>query len=71
MYFYCVLYLQEHKIGDDNPFFCSLCNVLLKNESAFKSHHSKLHLERRNKTFYCRECDQIFHCKLKHQEHIR
>eukprot|EP00090_Calanus_glacialis_P017138 TRINITY_DN26793_c0_g1_i1.p1 TRINITY_DN26793_c0_g1~~TRINITY_DN26793_c0_g1_i1.p1 ORF type:complete len:894 (+),score=233.49 TRINITY_DN26793_c0_g1_i1:366-2684(+) len=60
---------NEHKL--DDPFYCKLCNIILKNESAYKSHHSKLHLERRTKIFYCRECEDIFKCKIDHQEHIR
>ena len=54
----------------DHPFHCKSCNIILKNESAFKSHNSKLHLERREKSYYCRECDETFACKLKHQRHI-
>ena len=60
---------NEHKL--DDPFYCKLCNIILKNESAYKSHHSKLHLERRTKIFYCRECEDIFKCKIDHQEHIK
>jgi uncharacterized C2H2 Zn-finger protein len=40
-------------------YHCPICDVLLKNEAAFKSHNSKLHLERSSRTFYCRECDQV------------
>ena len=60
---------NEHKV--DDPFYCKLCNIILKNESAYKSHHSKLHLERRTKIFYCRECEDIFKCKIDHQDHIK
>ena len=28
---------NEHKV--DDPFFCKICNIILKNESAYKSHH--------------------------------
>ena len=56
---------NDHKL--DDPFYCKICNIILKNESAYKSHHSKLHLERRTKIFYCRECEDIFQCKLEHQ----
>ena len=55
----------------DDPHYCELCNVVLKSESAYKSHFSKLHLERRTRIFYCRECGEIFHCKHDHQEHIQ
>ena len=41
-----------------------------QSESAFKSHNSKLHLERREKTYYCRECDETFTCLVKHSLHI-
>jgi hypothetical protein len=27
----------DHKL--DDPFFCKICNIVLKNESAYKSHH--------------------------------
>ena len=54
-----------------NPYYCSKCDVQLKSESSFKSHNSKLHLERREKTYYCRECDEIFACKVKQQKHIK
>ena len=60
---------NTHKV--DDPHFCKLCNIVLKSESAYKSHYSKLHLERRTKILYCRECGDIFYCKLEHQEHIR
>ena len=60
---------EEHSSGD-HPFFCQKCSVYLKCEAAFKSHNSKLHLERRDKLFYCRECDETFGCKLKHSRHI-
>ena len=43
---------------------------LLQSESAFKSHNSKLHLERREKSYYCRECDETFSCLIKHSLHI-
>ena len=42
----------------------------LQSESAFKSHNSKLHLERREKSYYCRECDETFSCLIKHSLHI-
>ncbi|XP_023342354.1 uncharacterized protein LOC111712076 isoform X3 [Eurytemora carolleeae] len=57
--------------SENEYFFCDLCNVVLKNEAAYKSHHSKLHLERRKKVWYCRECGQVYQCKYEHQEHIR
>ena len=60
---------KEHKVGD--PHYCKLCNIVLKSESAYRSHYSKLHLERRTKIFYCRECGDIFNCKVDHQEHIQ
>ena len=60
---------NKHKV--DDPHFCKLCNIVLKSESAYKSHYSKLHLERRTKIFYCRECGDIFYCRLEHQEHIK
>jgi len=60
---------EEHSSGA-HPFYCNYCNVYLKCEAAFKSHNSKLHLERRSKSFYCRECDETFNCKLKHSRHI-
>ena len=60
---------NKHKV--DDPHFCKLCNIVLKSESAYKSHYSKLHLERRTKIFYCRECGDIFNCRLEHQEHIK
>ena len=60
---------NKHKV--DDPHFCKLCNIVLKSESAYKSHYSKLHLERRTKIFYCRECGDIFYCKLEHQNHIK
>ena len=28
---------NDHKL--DDPFFCKICNIVLKNESAYKSHH--------------------------------
>jgi len=52
-------------------FYCVICDVFLKNEAAFKSHNSKLHLERSARAFYCRECDGSFSCLLLHQEHIK
>lgn len=60
---------EEHSTGQ-HPFFCQMCNVYLKCEAAFKSHNSKLHLERRSRLFYCRECDDTFVCKVKHADHI-
>ena len=54
-----------------NPFYCAKCDVQLKSESSFKSHNSKLHLERREKTYYCRECDETFSCWVKQQKHIK
>ena len=60
---------KEHRM--DDPHYCKICHIVLKSESAYKSHYSKLHLERRTKIFYCRECGDIFSCKLKHKEHIR
>ena len=60
---------EEHSSGE-HPFFCQICNVYLKCEAAFKSHNSKLHLERRAKMFYCRQCDETFSCKLRHTDHI-
>ena len=60
---------EEHCSGD-HPFYCQICSVYLKCEAAFKSHNSKLHLERRAKTYYCRQCDEIFSCKLRHFDHI-
>ena len=37
--------------SENEYFFCDLCNVVLKNEAAYKSHHSKLHLGKNN-SFY-------------------
>ena len=45
-------------------------SCLFQSESAFKSHNSKLHLERREKSYYCRECDETFSCLVKHSLHI-
>ena len=61
-------YKEHNKL--DNPHYCDLCHVVLKSESAYKSHYSKLHLERRTRVFYCRECGDIFTCKVEHQHHI-
>ena len=61
-------YKEHNKL--DNPHYCDLCHVVLKSESAYKSHYSKLHLERRTRVFYCRECGDIFKCKVEHQHHI-
>ena len=61
-------YKEHNKL--DNPHYCDLCHVVLKSESAYKSHYSKLHLERRTRVFYCRECGNIFKCKVEHQHHI-
>ena len=61
-------YKEHNKLED--PHYCDLCHVVLKSESAYKSHYSKLHLERRNRVFYCRECGDIFSCKVEHQNHI-
>ena len=62
-------FYKEHSKLDD-PHYCDLCHVVLKSESAYKSHYSKLHLERRTRVFYCRECGDIFKCKVEHQRHI-
>ena len=62
-------FYKEHNKLDD-PHYCDLCHVVLKSESAYKSHYSKLHLERRTRVFYCRECGDIFKCKVDHQRHI-
>ena len=62
-------FYKEHSKLDD-PHYCDLCHVVLKSESAYKSHYSKLHLERRTRVFYCRECGDIFKCKVEHQHHI-
>ena len=62
-------FYKEHSKLDD-PHYCDLCHVVLKSESAYKSHYSKLHLERRTRVFYCRECGDIFKCKVDHQHHI-
>ena len=51
-------------IENDHYFF------RFQSESAFKSHNSKLHLERREKSYYCRECDDTFTCLVKHSLHI-
>lgn len=60
----------EHASGKDAN-YCQICQVQLKNESAFKSHNSKMHLERSNRMYYCRECDATFLCKILHQTHIK
>ena len=57
--------------GQQRAFHCDKCDVYLKNESAFKSHNSKLHLQRSERTFYCRVCDKIFGCRVEHRAHIR
>ena len=55
----------------DLPIFIYTFTYLnFQSESAFKSHNSKLHLERREKTYYCRECDETFTCLVKHSLHI-
>ena len=62
--------LSEHN-SRQRAFHCAICDVLLKNESAFKSHNSKLHLQRSRRTYYCRVCDRIFGCRLEHRAHIK
>ncbi|XP_040577340.1 uncharacterized protein [Lepeophtheirus salmonis] len=63
-------HMAEVHFTAHHPFHCKSCNYIFKNQSAFKSHNSRMHVSRIDKVYYCRECDDTFACKLKHARHI-